>query len=80
MAEVPFQIYEDQENRVPGVRGKREGLKVLGNSTSNPQQRTAFGLLNTNNQSLNLRVQPSRTAKQVIDCFYFHINLLSNNI
>uniref|UniRef100_A0A2P2HYT6 G2/mitotic-specific cyclin-A-like n=1 Tax=Hirondellea gigas TaxID=1518452 RepID=A0A2P2HYT6_9CRUS len=60
MAEA-LNIYVDQENRVPGVvlKNKLEGLRPAANKG---QTRTAFGLLSTTQN--NIRVQPSRTAKQ----------------
>ena len=71
MAETKFTIYEDQENRVPGVglRGKRaDVLRPLGN---NGPTRTAFGLISSQNS--NLRVQPSRSAKQVSSQYIFQV-------
>lgn len=55
-----LRIYEDQENRVPGVGLRNKKLIRPANG-----QRTAFGQLSTSQNSQNLRVQPSRTAKNV---------------
>ncbi|KAF2355700.1 Cyclin N-terminal [Trinorchestia longiramus] len=65
MAEA-LRIYEDQENRVPGVglKPKRVGLRLLSNNGQPNQQRTAFGNLSSSQNTTNLRIQPSRTAKQ----------------
>lgn len=67
MADSRTLIYEDQENRVPGVglKNKREVLRPLGNNGQNVP-RTALGVLSTA-QSCNVRVQPSRTAKQGVN-------------
>lgn len=63
MADSRLSVYEDQENQVPATgKGRTAALRPLVN---NAQPRTAFGLLSTQNSSVNLRVQPSRSAKQV---------------